>query len=175
MENRRLPSSPLPDYLELLGDGPSFRATLCTMLSEAKCLEDFAQFDIEVLAKHMKAYRVGERATIIREGMRSGYLCILVEGRVNVYKEDGHDNIKLLTSIMKGKIFGEISLIDDLPSSASVIAETEATFLLMTRENFRQCVHDHPMLGVRLLHLIARMLSARLRATSGQLIEYVQV
>ncbi|MDZ4201183.1 MAG: cyclic nucleotide-binding domain-containing protein [Gallionella sp.] len=171
MENKRLQSIPLPETLELVGDGPSFQSTLCTMLEQAKGFENFSQADLVFLAKHMKAYRVPEGATIFREGERNSYFCILSEGRVCVYKEDAHNDIKLLTVIPPGRIFGEISLIDDFPYSASIVAETEAVFLLMSRENFRHCVEERPVLGVRLLGIIARMLCARLRSTSGQLID----
>src|SRR6185437_14348795 len=139
MENKRPYSSSSRGNLELIGDGPSFRETLCTMLSAEKCFADFPQTDIDILARHMKAYRASEDTTIIREGERNGFLCVLVEGHVNVYKEDGQGNVKLLSSIMKGRIFGEVSLIDEFPSSASVIADTPATIILMTGENFRQC------------------------------------
>ena len=173
MDNKRIRSAPLSDNLELLGDGLSFRDNLCSMLEQAKCFDDFPHAGIEALARHMKAYRVPGGATIFREGERNSYLCVLIEGRVNVYKEDGSGANKLLTTIRPGSIFGEISLIDDFPYSASVTAVTEARIMLMSRENFRKCIDDDPVLGVRLLRLIARILSARLRATSGQLVDYI--
>jgi CRP-like cAMP-binding protein len=173
MEQNRLESAPLSDNLELIGEGPSFRNRLCLMLAQAKCFEQFEQKEIEVLADHMKAYRAKKGVTIFHEGERNSYLCILVTGKVGVFKEDEHREVKLLTSIMPGKIFGEISLIDDFPYSASIVAETEATLLLMSRGSFRQCVDINPVLGVRLLRLITTMLCQRLRSTSGQLIDLI--
>lgn len=175
MENKRLASVPLPGDMELLGDGPSFQGTICTMLIEAKGFEDFSQPDLVFLAKHMKAYRVPEGATIFREGERNSYLCVLIEGRVCVYKEDRDSEVKLLTVIPPGRIFGEISVIDNFPYSASIVAETDTIFLLMSRESFRRCIDDKPVLGVRLLSLIARLLCARLRSASGQLVDYIDV
>ena len=175
MENKRLTSVPLPGNMELLGDGAAFQDNIRTMLLDAKGFDDFSQPDLVFLAKHMKAYRVPEGTTIFREGERNSYLCVLIEGRVCVYKEDRDNEIKLLTVIPPGRIFGEISIIDNFPYSASIIAETEATFLLMSRESFRQCIDDKPVLGVRLLSLIARLLCARLRSASGQLVDYIDV
>ena len=173
MEDKRLISEPLPSDMELLGEGTSFQDTICDMLREAKGFENFTQPDIEFLAKHMKAYRVPEGTTVFREGERNSYLCVLIEGRVGVYKEDSDNEVKLLTVIPPGRIFGEISIIDNFPYSASIIAESEATFLLMSRENFRECINNRAILGVRLLSLIANLLCARLRAASGQLVEYI--
>ena len=173
MEDKRLVSVPLPSDMELLGEGTSFQETICDMLREAKGFENFTQPDIVFLAKHMKAYRVPEGVTIFREGERNSYLCVLIEGHVGVYKEDSDNEVKLLTTIQPGRIFGEISIIDNFPYSASIVAETEAVFLLMSREGFRECVDGRPVLGVRLLSVIASLLCARLRSASGQLVEYL--
>lgn len=173
MESKHFFSLPLPSAMELLGDGPSFQDTLCDMLTKVKGFEDFKQPDLTYLAKHMKAYRVPKGGTIFLEGDRNSYLSALIEGHVSVYKEDSNDAIKLLSVIPPGTIFGEISVIDDLPYSASLVAESDAIILLMSRESFRQCIDDNSVIGVRLLNLVARLLCMRLRSTSGQLVDYI--
>lgn len=173
MESKGFFSVPLPSAMELLGDGPSFQNTLCSMLGKVKGFEDFDQPELAYLAKHMKAYRVPEGGTIFLEGDRNSYFSALIDGRICVYKEDSDDAIKLLSVIPPGRIFGEISVIDDLPYSASLVAESDATIVLMSRESFRQCINDDPIMGLRLLNLVARLLCARLRSTSGQLVDYI--
>ncbi len=173
MDNRRLQSASLSDTLELIGEGPSFKSTLHTMLADAMCFKKFSSKDIDILTNHMKAYHVPARTTVFHEGERNSYLSVLIEGRIGVYKEDEHRERKQLASIKQGKIFGEISLIDDFPYSASIVAETDVTCCFMSRENFRNCVEVHPLLGVRLLRLISSMLCLRLRATSGQLVDLI--
>lgn len=173
MDYRRLNSASLSDTLELIGDGPSFKSTLHTMLADAMCFKKFSSEDIDTLADHMRAYHVPARTTVFHEGERNSYLCILIEGRIGVYKEDEDGKRKQLASIKPGKIFGEISLIDDFPYSASVVAETDVTCCFMSRENFRNCVEVHPILGVRLLRLISSMLCMRLRTTSGRLVDLI--
>lgn len=172
MENKRLSSDTLPSDIELLGDGQSFQDTISAMLMEAKGFESFEQSDLLFLARHMKAYRVRKGVAIFREGDQNCYLCVLIKGRICVYKEDQGSGSKLLGTITQGRIFGEISIIDNSPHSATLIAESDAIFLLMSRESFRQCTEEQPILGVRLLGLIARLLCARLRSASGQLAEY---
>lgn len=175
MENKRLFSAPLPSDMEFLGGGKSFQDAICTMLMDANGFERFEQRDLVFIARHMKAYRVREGTTIFREGDPNNYLCVLIEGRISVYKEDRDGENKFLTTIPRGRIFGEISIIDNFPSSASLIAESDVTFLLMSRESFRQIIDDMPVIGVRLLALIAHLLCARLRSASGQLVEYIDI
>ena len=173
MDRRRLNSASLPDTFELIGEGPSFKSTLRTMLADAMCFKQFSSKEIDILTDHMAAYHVPAKTTVFHEGERNSYLCVLIEGRICVNKEDEHGEHKQLASIKQGKIFGEISLIDDFPYSASIVAETDVTFCIMSRENFRNCVEVHPILGVRLLRLISSMLCMRLRTTSGQLVDLI--
>lgn len=175
MGNDRLLPGTLPSDIELIGDGKSFQSTICAMLAEVKGFESFEQSDLLFLAKHMEAYRARKGITIFCEGDQNGYLCVLIQGRISVHKEDQDGETKLLGIITPGKIFGEISIIDNLPHSASLIAESDTIFLLMSRESFSQCTEHEPILGVRLLGLIARLLCARLRSASGQLAEYIHV
>jgi CRP-like cAMP-binding protein len=143
------------------------------MLKSAKGFEDFNESDLACLAQHMKAYRVLGGNTIFRERDTNSYLCVLIEGRISVYKEDRNSEIKLLTTIPQGRIFGEVSVVDNFPHSASLIAESDVIIVLMSREGFRQCVNDNSIIGVRLLGLIVHLLCARLRSTSGQLVDYI--
>jgi CRP-like cAMP-binding protein len=175
MNNKQLLPGTLPSDLELLGDGQSFQETISAMLGEVKGFESFEQSDLLFLAKHMKAYRANKGITIFHEGDQNGYLCVLIKGHINVYKEDEDGKVKLLGTITPGKIFGEISIIDSLPHSASLIAESDVVFLLMSKEGFLQCTEHEPVLGVRLLGFIARLLCARLRSASGQLAGYIHV
>jgi len=175
MENKRLLSGTLPSDLELLGDGQSFQDTISTMLMETKGFESFEQPDRLFLARHMAAYRVRKGTIIFHEGDQNCYLCVLIQGRIGAYKEDQNGKSKLLGTIIPGKVFGEISIIDNFPHSATLVAESDVIFLLMGRESFRQCTEEQPILGVRLLSLIARLLCARLRSASGQLTAHIHV
>lgn len=175
MENRRIVEVPLPGDKELLVDGQHDHDTLCNMLKDVKGFEVFERPDLEFLSKHMQANRVRAGSTIYFEGDRNSYLSILIDGSASVYKQDSDDNIKYLASLSPGRIFGEISVIDNLPYSASIVAESDATIVTISRENFRQCVAANPIIGVHLLDLIARLLCARLRSVSNQLVDYIDV
>jgi CRP/FNR family transcriptional regulator len=173
MENKRAFAVPLPGALELLGDGPSFQDTLCSMLKKVKGFEDFGQPELASITRHMQAFRVPEGATISLEGDRNSYFSALIEGSICVYKENTDNENKLLSVISPGRIFGEISVIDDLPYSASLVAESDAVIVRMSRESFRQCVDENAAIGVRLLNLVAQLLCGRLRSASGQLADYI--
>ena len=60
-----------------------------------------------------------------------------------------------------------MSLIDEEPRSAAAVAAEDTLLLILTQESFAQILHTYHALGVKLLMKITRMVSQRLRSTSG--------
>lgn len=175
MGNKVAFSVPMQSKKEVLGAGPTFHEAICSMLQTAKVFEGFEKSELMYLARHMRAYQVPAGGTIYHEGERDGYFSVLIEGRISVYKEDSDDQVKFLNAIPPGSIFGEISVIDNRPTSASLVAESDVVIVDMSRESFQQCVNENPTIGVHLLNLVARILCARLRSVSGRLVDYIDV
>lgn len=171
--NENTLSAPVINGLELLGAGTSFTEEICQMLHNIPLFDDFSAAELGTIASHMHAYRAPQKTHIIKEGDRTSYLFIVMEGSVSVHKEDAAGNRKQLAQIPSGKCFGEMSLIDDLPCSADIVTDTTARLLLIGRDNFRRMIDVHPMVGGRLLWRLARLISLRLRQTSSQLVDYL--
>src|SRR5258705_1850389 len=85
-------------------------------------------------------------------------LFVLRAGRVKVVLigEDGREVI--LGVLEPGAHFGELSLIDDQPRSAHVIAMEDSQLLILRREDFRRRVEDNPTIAWALLTELSRRL-----------------
>jgi CRP/FNR family cyclic AMP-dependent transcriptional regulator len=92
-------------------------------------------------------------------------LFIVRSGRVKVVlvAEDGREVI--LGILGPGEHFGELSLIDEQPRSAHVIAMEDASLLVLRREDFRKRVEANPSVAWSLLAELSR----RLRRADGQI------
>ncbi|HLA89664.1 MAG TPA: Crp/Fnr family transcriptional regulator [Gemmatimonadaceae bacterium] len=110
-----------------------------------------------------KSYPKG--SVILFEADPGDALFIVRAGRVKVVlvAEDGREVILGILGV--GEYFGELSLIDDQPRSAHVIAMEEATLLVLRRDDFRKRVEDSPSVAWSLL----AELSHRLRRADGQI------
>ncbi|OFX22686.1 MAG: hypothetical protein A2V77_10745 [Anaeromyxobacter sp. RBG_16_69_14] len=86
-------------------------------------------------------------------------LFVLVSGKVKVvlYSEEGRE---VILTIFKspGDFFGEMSLLDDEPRSASVIAAEPSRLLVLRRSDFRAHIAAHPCTALRALTELARRL-----------------
>jgi len=143
------------------------------LLEKCQWASEFTWKEIENLARYLTISRIVQGATIIKEGTAGERMCILVEGRVDVVKDDESGHRKVLTTITKGKAFGEMTLFDGEPRSASVLAAEPTALLVLTREKLERLLDEHPRLGAKLLFKLGKVLSQRLRMTTGQLVNLI--
>ena len=66
---------------------------------------------------------------------------------------------------------GELSLIDGEPRFASALAATYVTLLVLSKDKFVRLTKESPYLGVTLALKLAKLMSQRLRRTTGRLID----
>jgi CRP-like cAMP-binding protein len=124
-------------------------------------------------AEYVDAFEAKKGVEIFRQGQLGHYLCLLVEGRVEISRQDSEGKKKTLATVGPGKTFGEMSLIDGEPRSASAIALDDSRVLILTEENFLRLLDQHPQLGVTVLMKLATLMSQRLRRTSVMLVDFL--
>ena len=88
-------------------------------------------------------------------------------------KEGAGHEAKQIGSAGVGRIIGEMSLIDGEPRSASVVADVPTTLVVLTGEGFARLSSDVPRLAVKILLKISKLISQRLRQTSGALVDHL--
>jgi CRP-like cAMP-binding protein len=66
-----------------------------------------------------------------------------------------------------------MALIDQERRSATCRAESDCELLTISTESLHKLSVEHPRLAYRFMFCLARLLSRRLRRTSGMLVEYL--
>ena len=102
------------------------------------------------------SYKAGE--SIVGEGASGVGFYLVLEGKVEVRK-----GVRVLASLGKGEFFGEMSLIDELPRSADVIAVSPIKCWALTSWAFAALVKRNPEVA---LHMLKEMVK-RLRAAQS--------
>lgn len=133
--------------------------------------DGLAWAEIEAMASYVRVFTAEPGVELFAEGDRAGRLWIVVKGSVHIEKADSERRRKVIATVGPGRTLGEMSLVDGEPASASAVAASAVTVLMITRTSFEEMVQKPPHLGVKLLQKIARLLSQRLRQTSGALID----
>lgn len=91
---------------------------------------------------------------VFSENMPGKEMYIIQKGSVKITKIV-NDNEVLLAVLKQGDMFGEMSLIESKPRTASVIAYEDAVLLAVNKENFRTMVKSQPQIITRLTTTLA--------------------
>jgi len=113
--------------------------------------------------------------TIFREGEKGNAMMIILSGKARVTQMINSKQEEALVVLKEGEAFGEMALLEKLPRSATVIAQTDLLLIEITRKDFLDFVDRNPKSGNRILFNIARILSARLRETDTKLKTFINL
>jgi len=144
------------------------------MIGHAKFFEDFTQANVESLSSYMQAYQAEPGQILIQEDDVDDYMLLIIEGSVNIVKTDSHGERRPMSVVGAGATLGEMSMIDGEPRFASCIAMDTTVFTVLSRDDMVKIILEEPSLGAKVLIKLITMLSKRLRATSSDLIEYME-
>jgi CRP/FNR family cyclic AMP-dependent transcriptional regulator len=86
-------------------------------------------------------------------------LFLLVQGRAEVRKAAADGSDRLLAELGPGDFFGELSMLDGQPRSASVVAATECTCLILDSWDFFRVIRHRPEVA----HAVLVGLAGRVR------------
>jgi CRP-like cAMP-binding protein len=106
---------------------------------------------------------------IVEEGRIGRSLFVICSGRVRVTREFENESF-VLTELGPLDFFGEMSLIDDFLTSATVEAVEETKVLTMNREDFKRLISGNTDLSSRIWESFARSLTKKIRKT-GDLVK----
>jgi tetratricopeptide (TPR) repeat protein len=122
--------------------------------------------DMKDLYRVAQQVLIPEGATVLEKGAQGSGLFVLLEGTVDVFIGPEPD-AKRLNTLGPGAYLGEISLIQDGPTSAHVRARTAVRALRITRAGFQHYLDTHEGAALRIYRLFTRNLAARVRALSA--------
>ena len=131
-------------------------------VSHLALLEGLDESTIRKITTVLKI-RTAERGDCILERWSAGHsLLFLLTGRLQAVDvtEDGRE--VGLSFLMPGDYFGELSVIDGLPRSATVVACERSSYALLPRGHALDLMHHHPLIAERMF----KRLASSIRRTS---------
>jgi CRP/FNR family transcriptional regulator, cyclic AMP receptor protein len=87
---------------------------------------------------------------ILRQGTQCNKMYVVCSGRVRI-ERDG----QTIEELSAGDSFGEMSLIDGAPRSATARAETDCEVAPITEKTFLRLVHETPLFALAMMHNLA--------------------
>jgi len=124
-------------------------------LKKAPLFEGLSRKELEHLAQLADDLEVPAGKVLTRQGDTGREFFVLMDGEVEVVR-DG----ELLATRSSGDFIGEISILEDMPRTATVTAKTPVRLFVLTAQSFRSFVEEAPEVENKVLRTLARRLAA---------------
>ena len=127
----------------------------------------FKNFDFQELTKIMEVievHRWGQGELILEENSFGEEMYIILSGHVEVTKE----NIKI-AELKPGHFFGEMSLIDKTPRSATIRSIDEAKLMVIHKKPLFAVLKKESRVAMKLFWALLQTMSQRLRVTGEEI------
>lgn len=118
--------------------------------------------ELDAVAALVSSRDVPKKSVVVHEGEIGESLFIILKGSVKIsyYAADGREVV--LSLLEEGAFFGEMSLLDRQPRSATVSTMEDSRLAQIRRSDFERLMLEQPALTLKLLSEVV----ARLRRTS---------
>jgi CRP/FNR family transcriptional regulator, cyclic AMP receptor protein len=125
-------------------------------LRRVPLLQSLTEIQLDQLAAGSVRKNFPKGRTIVSEGEPSLY--ILLSGRAKVQRSDSEGKEVILAVLGSGEFFGEMSLIDDAPRSASVITLESCDFMALNKDGFKSMLLQSPEICMQIMRSLVKRL-----------------
>lgn len=134
--------------------------------------QDLTPEELALVAKiaFERAYR--DQSTLFLENMPGEVMYIIRSGSVDLSKRTPSGEDKVFVTLETGEFFGEMSLIDENPRSASATVRSGGELIVLSKKSFRELIASQPAVAAKVLFNILRVVNQRLRRMT-ELIKHV--
>ncbi|MHB8509588.1 MAG: cyclic nucleotide-binding domain-containing protein [Candidatus Dormibacteria bacterium] len=120
--------------------------------------EQCSKRELEFLASEMDEIEVASGAILTRQGRQGHTFYVLLDGEAEVLIDGTRRAL-----LGPGEFFGEVSMIDRGPATATVIATRACTLMVMSHVQFRDAIRAHQNIAIQVMTAMAQ----RLRDNAG--------
>jgi len=132
-----------------------------SLLKNLTFFDDLSGDELEALLARLEERRVEAGVDVFVAGEAGDSLFIVAEGAVEIHKGEGRAKATL-ASLFPGQIFGELSLFDGSPRSATATTTRPSVLLVLAQEDFRSFLKAKPEAVLKIMGELAE----RIRATN---------
>jgi CRP-like cAMP-binding protein len=135
---------------------------LLAVLAAVPLFEGLSRRQLKQIADLAEVASFMAGATLVKEGDAGDSFFVILTGEAKVRVRG-----RTVNRAIPGDHFGEISLLDGGPRTASVVSETPMTVLLIERTAFQKLLRKDPSLSMQLLKSMARLVRRVDRSLAG--------
>jgi CRP-like cAMP-binding protein len=149
---------------------PASTATLA-FLRDVRVLEAFSDPDLTAMVDRLRERHLRKRQILFREGDRGEEMFIVRHGTILISKAVTGKVEQVLVRVEPSDFFGEMSLFDGSPRSATAQAETDVELLVLGRDSLQAMTETTPRAAAAFFYAMVQVFMDRLRRSTQQVAE----
>jgi CRP-like cAMP-binding protein len=144
-------------------------AETADFIKTIRVFREFNRPELIALSDRLRERRLRRGQVLFHEGDEGEEMFLVRDGAILVSKAVTGKVEQVLARFGPGDFFGEMSLFDRSPRSATIQAETDAVLLALDRDNLNGLIQVNPRAAAAFFHGLVQVFIERLR-TSGELV-----
>jgi diguanylate cyclase (GGDEF)-like protein len=130
--------------------------------------------EIETIVECMHPLDIEAKTTIFQEGEEGRQLYIVESGKVAISIRLPNGAEREIVEFRSGDFFGEMSIFENAPRSASCSTKEKSRLLAMDDSDFFKLITEHPYTAIKIMFRMLNSITQRLRNTSEFLSDMVR-
>lgn len=126
------------------------------LLKNIHIFSDLSSGEMEDLLARSQKRRYPQGSIVLHKDDAGNMIYLILKGSVKVVLSYSDGRETILTILKSGDYFGEMSVFDYLPRSATIVAEEECEFLIISRETITKLIKKSPQIALKLLTEMSR-------------------
>jgi CRP/FNR family cyclic AMP-dependent transcriptional regulator len=131
------------------------------LLKTIPLFESLEDDDLKALAGKLRESKAEAGQVVFAQGDEGDAMYLIEDGAVDIVVGSGRQEV-VLTALFKQQYFGELSLLDGAPRSASAVASRDTQLLALDRDDFVEFIRKRPDAALSIMHEVGE----RMRATN---------
>jgi len=163
--------SPIWSSLNFIFNASAERSEL-EFFKTVSLFEELTSREIQKVIKlmHVRNFKHGEY--VFLKGQPGAAFYIIRKGTVRVIQPG--DELLELAELHEGELFGELSILDDSPRSASALTEGDTELRAIFKHDFDNMLYHEPTIAAKIYRIVAIIVGARLKVTNDQFLQNVR-
>lgn len=146
------------------------RERLITFLLETPMFMNLTPLELAEIIHIVKTEKYQAGDVVFKEGDSGDAWYVLYKGAVDVLKDDENGS-KTINKLGPRACFGEMSVLDGLPRSATIRVSEDSEMFRVPRKDFTELLDDKHLVAYKLIQQMAILLAERQRAATLKLSE----
>ncbi len=131
---------------------------LLNILRRLPIFSKVSESSLRKIAGKFVTIKFRKNEVVFYQNEESTDLYVVLSGKLRAVVENEEGKELLLATFKRGDFFGEMSLFDGKPRSATVIAEEESLLALLSRDEFLKLLKEEPTIAIEIIVSLVRRL-----------------